>query len=660
MYIQQPMFRPTSTWRPTPIKDLPRWADKRIGLDLETHDPQLTKLGPGPRRDGRIIGFSFCLDTHRRPYYVPIDHAGGGNVCRNHALQYLRDQVSAFRGEVVGANLTYDLDFLAEVGIEFHPSVKFRDVQLAAPLLNELHISYSLDAIAGRMGIPLKADDQLVAAGRAWALPNVKKEMWKLPAEFVGDYAEYDALLPLLILEEQKKELRSQDLWGVWELESDVLPVCLAMRRRGVAIDTKKLQEISDWALQVETEEMAKVKAATGVELGAGDTAKAALLARALGEIGIECPLTKKTKKPSVKADFLRAHDHPVTRAILRAKQFAKLRTTFCKQVWEQLIKGRVHCTFNQLRTEKPGQKDSIGAAFGRFSSTNFNIQNQPIRNKEYGKLWRSIYVPDSGRDWACGDFSSQEPRLAVHFACLMGYPGAESTAQLYRTNPGTDPHSATAAQMFPKQWARLSASYEAGPEKGGKEYEEAERLRSTSKTLFLGLCYGMGGGKLCVQLGLPTMKKSFVNSKGEEIKYLGAGPEGQRLLDQFHARVPYIGMLAKEAKRRAEIRGYVTTISGRRCRFRRFKGEYIETHKALNRIIQGSAGDQAKAALRDLHKAGVPIQMTIHDEFDWSASSKEEMMLVGEIMTKAIKLRVPSRVDIEYGPNWGQLENKL
>jgi DNA polymerase I-like protein with 3'-5' exonuclease and polymerase domains len=170
-----------------------------------------------------------------------------------------------------------------------------------------------------------------------------------------------------------------------------------------------------------------------------------------------------------------------------------------------------------------------------------------------------------------------------------------------------------------------------------------------------------MGGGKLCRNLDLPTVLKSFVSRRtGEKVEYLAPGPEGEKILKQFHERVPYIGMLAKEAYARAEKRGHVMTHSGRRCRFRKYNGEYIELHKALNRIIQGSAGDQMKMALCDLHRAGIPIQLTVHDEVDWSATCQEQMRQAGEIMRNAMTLRVPSKVDIEYGPDWGHLTTKL
>lgn len=620
-----------------------------MSIDIETHDPQLTRLGPGPRRDGRIIGISFCFDSTRLPYYLPIAHYSGGNLPLSHVWAYLKDQIAGFRGEIVGANLQYDLDFLAQEGIVWHPSVRFRDVQLAAPLINELHLSYSLENIAKRGKVPSKDEGKLRDATRRYGLGNHKKEMWKLPAQFVGEYAEYDALLPLIILSLQEKEIAAQGLGRVWDLETDCLPIALSMRRTGVRIDWKKLQEIDDWAAKIEREEMDKVRALTGIKVGFGDTSKSALLAKCLEVIGLVVPLTSETQKPSVKADFLRAHPHEVTNAILRAKQFAKLRTTFCKQVWEQKVGDRVHCTFNQLRTQKPGQDDSMGAAFGRFSSSDFNIQNQPIRNAEYGQLWRSIFVPDEGLQWCCCDFSAQEPRLTVHFAALNRLPGAEAMARRYREDPTIDPHAATAAMMF-EEWGSL--------EPGGGAWKTK---REQGKTLFLSWVYGKGAGKIARELGYATEWKEFTSKRtGEVVRYEAPGPEGQRFIDKFNARVPFVKILSDACKKMARERGYVQTLSGRRCRFRKYGGEYIETHKSLNRVVQGSAGDQVKYALRDLWNAGIRPQLTVHDDVSKSCGSEDEMREMGRIMRDAVQLRVPSKLDVEYGPSWGELTRKV
>jgi DNA polymerase I-like protein with 3'-5' exonuclease and polymerase domains len=180
-----------------------------------------------------------------------------------------------------------------------------------------------------------------------------------------------------------------------------------------------------------------------------------------------------------------------------------------------------------------------------------------------------------------------------------------------------------------------------------------AEIKRKEAKSIFLGLCYGMGGAKLCRQLGLPTkMVTSYRSGKLIEV----AGDEGQALLNRFNDLVPFVRQLAKKADVTAASRGFVRTLSGRRCRFPvRKDGSYDWTHKALNRIIQGSSADQTKRAMVEIARAGYALQLQVHDEIDLSVSSREEAEAVAEIMATCVPLEVPSVVDVEIGPSWGE-----
>ena len=122
---QIPLFEPASDWRAPELSSLPSWKGaKRVCVDIETRDPQLLKLGPGVRRDGYIVGVSFAIEDGPC-HYLPVAHEAGGNLPKEHVFQYLRDQAAVYRGlgtVIAGANLgPYDLDFLEEAGISFHP-----------------------------------------------------------------------------------------------------------------------------------------------------------------------------------------------------------------------------------------------------------------------------------------------------------------------------------------------------------------------------------------------------------------------------------------------------------------------------------------------------------------------------------------------------------
>ena len=176
-----------------------------------------------------------------------------------------------------------------------------------------------------------------------------------------------------------------------------------------------------------------------------------------------------------------------------------------------------------------------------------------------------------------------------------------------------------------------------------------------------LGMMYGMGKNKLAGQLDLPV-------------------EEASELIAAFHQKVPFLKGTVEAVMRRIEkpsSGGAIRTLLGRKCRFPLWEpvawgvnkalpyeqavveyGSRIKragTYKGLNRLIQGSAADQTKAAMVALHKAGFRILLQVHDEIAVSVKNKDEAEAAAEIMRKAVDLEVPSKVDVELGNSWGQ-----
>lgn len=650
--MQLPMFETGSGWRAPRLSELPTdWnRAKRIGLDCETCDPHLKTLGLSVRRGGFIAGISFAMEDGPS-YYLPLRHKGGDNMVEGPeaVLQYIREQAHAFTGEIVGANLPYDLDYLAEVGVHF-PNIKyFRDVQIADPVINELHMSYSLHNIALRHGLPGKDENLLRIAAAEYGI-DPKKDMWQLPARYVGPYAEVDAVRPLQILRKQERMIDELDLWKIYNLESKVLPVLVKMRRRGVLIDQDRLTRIEDWSLEQEAGALRKVKVHTGCNIAVGDVWKAGAIAPALEAIGITLKKTT-TGAPSIDKDVLSRIDHPVAKALGWARKTNKLRTTFAASVRRYMVDGRIHCSFKQMAQEDEDGTQK-GARYGRLSCVEPNLQQQPSRD-EFANEWRSIYIPDEGGEWATLDYSQQEPRWTTHFAAIMNLPGAKAAAQAYHDNPKLDNH-------------QFMADITGLP-------------RKAAKNIYLGLCYGEGGAKLCRELGLPTRwavsygkgrerrteyrddeesAKQLRREVGDGFIYAAAGPEGQKILDTFDARAPFIRQLAKAASKVASSRGYITTGGGRRLHFpEREDGTFDWTHKGLNRLIQGTSADQAKASLVALDEAGVPLQLQVHDDFNFSCYERKQAFMASEIMQNVMPALVPFRVDVEIGPSWGEIK---
>lgn len=644
-WVQRPMFDPRSSWLPP--KNLPRWdGARRVAIDVETRDEKLKTLGPGVRRGAYIVGVAVAIEDGPS-MYLPIRHAAGDNLPEEAVLEYLRTEAAGFMGDVVGANLQYDLDFLAEAGVAFRRPRFFRDcIKVAEPLIDELQDDYSLDGVAARYAIPGKDEAGLREAARAWGL-DPKAELWKLPARHVGAYAEQDVRLPLRLLRLQERRIEEQDLWRVYDLESRVLPVLVKLRRRGVRINVAKLEEVRRWSEAEEAKALDEVCARSGVRVEIGKVWLPEPAQRLLAALGVTPPKTK-TGKPSAKRDVFEAIAHPAARAFVRARKCNKVRTSFVASIERHMVNGRIHCTFNQMRGESMGGDDSDGAAYGRLSAVLPNLQQQPARDPEIGPMWRSIYVPEEGLLWAACDYSGQEPRMTVHYASRVKCPGGPEMAARYVANPDLDLHQATADLCFP-------------------DLEDRKRARSNAKAIFLGLCYGMGGGKLCRQLGLPLLGEAETRERREKLIAKGvlprsksaglqfAGPEGQALIDKFHAMVPFVRDLARKAQDKAEKVGYVRTLSGRRCRFRYVDGHLDESHKALNRIIQGSSADQTKTAMVEADRAGFWLQLQIHDELDLSVRDRAEAEALAELMRTCVPLDVPSKVDVEIGPSWGE-----
>lgn len=646
--MQLPLWAPDSAWRPPVLADLPDWTGaKRVCVDCETHDEHLKQLGIGVRRGGYITGISFAIEDGPK-HYLPFAHQGGDNLPMQNVLRYMRDQAKSFKGDLVGANLSYDLDYLWEQEILFPQVRYYRDIQIADPLIYELHNSYSLDNIAKRHGLPGKNEDLLREAAGAFGV-DPKSGMWRLAARYVGEYAEDDADQPLKVLRKQERRIDELDLWNIYNLESEVLPVLVKLRRRGVRIDQDQLTRVEEWTLEQEREALALVQRETLVDVGVGNVWKASAIAPALEHIGIRL---KKTKagQPSIDKDVLASIDHPVANSLAWARKTNKLRTTFAKSVRDYMVNGRIHCTFNQIarQTESGDQK---GARYGRLSCTGPNLQQQPSRDS-FAKMWRSVYLPEEDTQWSCNDYSQQEPRWVTHIAAGMDLDGARIAAQAYRDDPTIDNH-------------QFMADLTGLP-------------RKEAKIIYLGVCYGEGGGKLCDDLGLPTRwalrhgrygtPLEFFDDKedafkrrselGEGFVWRAAGKEGQHILDTFNERAPFIRELARAAERRAKSKGQVVTEAGRVLHFpQRQDGSYDWTHKALNRIIQGNSADQTKKALVEVDRAGHHLMLQVHDDLNSSVENREEGEAISKIMSEVVQGEVPFLVDNELGVSWGEIE---
>lgn len=639
MKTQLPLFAPESSWRPPELSSLSAWGGaKRVCLDVETFDPNLKDTGPSVRTGGHLAGIGVGIEGGPS-YYLPMRHAEGDNLDAEGVMRYITEQAKHFDGEIVGANLSYDLDWLWDAGVKFPNVKRYRDILIAEPLLDDNKFSYSLDSTAETWVGELKDKSLMEEAARAYGMTS-KSDLGKfihlLPARFVGLYGEQDVKLPLKVLQLQEQELEKQGLNEVWDLESDLLPVLVKMRQRGVAVDETRLMEVELRCLEERIDAAEEFSRLTGVKIGPEDDMQKGALVKGFRAIGMDIDPEMSIDKGFIK---LHAKTVPAVAALEKLRKWNTLRKLSIEPTKNHLVNGRIHCTFNQLATDKDNGKGSKGARYGRLSCEHTNMQQQPARDEEIAPIWRRIYMPDGDGLWAANDYSQQEPRMLVHFAEQVydlqrsDYPmqSANVAANEYRTNPETDNH-----QMM----ADLA----------GIDRKEA-------KILFLGLCYGMGQEKLCNDLGLPTKVITLQRGPRKGQKMVVAGSEAERIINRLHAKLPFLKQMENFCKEMATERGYIKTLSGRRCRFRLDDEglNYWGTHKALNRLIQGSSADQTKRAMVLGDREGFALQLQVHDEIDLTVENPEEAHALAKVMRNCVELQVPSKVDVELGPSWGE-----
>ena len=583
-----------------------------IAIDLETNDPKLRMHGPGAHRGGYIAGIAIGTEAGFRGYY-PIAHENDeDNLPREKVLAWLRQQL-ALPVPKIGAHLLYDLIFVDAAGVA--SCGPYFDIQNAEPLLDENRYVYSLDSLAQKYLKTGKYEDEMVA----WIEKHLgvkrhhKEHIWRVPAKIATKYTIGDVDLPLRIFKQQEAELKKLDLWHLFLMESKLIPMLAAMHRRGVRVDLDKAEQLYRSLAERQNMRMAQVKQESGLDVAPWN---ARSIAKVFDQLGIEYGYTEKTGAPSFTKTFLAQHEHPIAKLVLNIRHLGRLKETFVKGfVLESNYKGRIHCQFNQLKS------DENGTVTGRFSSSQPNLQQIPVRGGD-GKSIRKLFLPEQSQAWNKLDWSQIEFRLVVNDALeldrrgLCECPGAREMAREFNTNPKADFHQIVADMIK-------------------RDRDEV------AKRINFGIIYGMSIDTLCRELGIPR-------------------EEGEALLREYHERVPFMRPLMEHYKNKAKDEKVVRTLYGRRRHFQ----QSAFTYAALNARIQGSAADIMKAAMVKVWESGVcavvgaPL-LTVHDELDLSspdtAAGHEAVAEIKHIMENAATLSLPLKVDVGSGPSWGE-----
>jgi DNA polymerase I-like protein with 3'-5' exonuclease and polymerase domains len=615
------IYKPQTEWLPPDsFPDLSKYDE--IAIDLETKDPELKKLGSGSvTGKGHMVGIAVAVSDWSG--YYPIRHEGGGNMEIRKVLNWFEDVLKTPATKIFH-NAMYDVCFIRAEDLKINGDIV--DTMIAASLVDENRFRYDLGSL-GRDYVGIGKNEAVLNETAAiWGV-DPKSEMYKLPAMYVGEYAEQDAVLTLKLWQEMKKEIVSQELASIFEVEKELFPCLVDMRFLGVRVDIEAAQKLKEELVQEEKQCLEKVWKETGesVQIWAARS-----IEKVFQKLSLPYDKTEKTGAPSFTKNFLQNHPNPIVNSIARAREINKAHTTFIDTILKHEHNGRIHAEINQLRS------DQGGTVTGRFSYANPNLQQIPARNKDLGPKIRSLFIPEQDHTWGCFDYSQQEPRLVVHYAELdrkngnITAEGLEDVLDAY--NDGDADFHTIVADM-------------------------ANIPRTQAKTINLGLFYGMGKNKLQAELGLDKA-------------------DAEELFAQYHSKVPFVKQLMYSVMERAQDAGRIRTLLGRRCRFNLWEPnqfginkalpyeeairEYASvrrafTYKALNRLIQGSAADMTKKAMVELHKEGITPHIQVHDELDISVNNNADK--IKEIMEHAVDLKVPNKVDYESGPNWGNIK---
>lgn len=491
---------------------------------------------------------------------------------------------------------------LARAGLRLE-GVAF-DTLLAAYLLDPAEGSYPLENLCPRyLGL------DLLGPGEGEEGPLLAE-----PLPRVGAAAAAVALLAP-VLEERVDRAGLRRL--LLEVEMPLSAVLAKMQAAGVAVDVEYLREMSEKVGDRMRTLEEEVYRHAGERFNIGSPQQLAVVLYQK----LRLPVLKRTQKgraPSTDADVLeklRDH-HPIVEALLAYRELAKLKSTYLDAL-PPLVNprtGRLHTTYNQ-----------VGAATGRLSSVNPNLQNIPVRG-ELGRQIRRAFVPGGpDRLLLVADYSQIELRVMAHLS------GDEAMAEAFAA--GKDFHAATAAKVF-----------------GVPEDQVDGAMRSRVKQINYGLPYGMNAYGLASRIGITP-------------------DEAQEFIEAYFAQFPRVREFLERQVARATAEGFTETILGRRRYLPELQSSNPRVREmgrrmALNAPIQGGAADILKLAMirvdRDLEASGLDCLMvlTVHDElvFDVAEADLEPAAkVVREAMEQAYPLSVPLKVDLGWGRNWAE-----
>jgi DNA polymerase I len=605
------------------------WLARARATGVLALDTETTSLAV---HDAGLVGLALAV-APGEACYVPLAHCAGGGAegglfapdvlpDQLPVRQVLADLVALWADgsvRVVGHNWGYDWQVLLNAakaaGIAFPwPEVWEDTLLLSGCLAAGLH-GHGLDELA-RLHLQHVMIPFAEVAGRGQAQVTFDRVGLVAATAYAAEDA--DATLRLwAVLSAQLAEAGDgvQRVYG--EIEKPLLPVIVGMEQVGVRVDVPTLRALSlRLGDELATLEQV-VQGAAGLATLNVQSPKQ-LAAVLFDDLKLGSPKLQKAR--STAADVLEElaeqtpPDSPggqLLAALLTHRQLAKIKSTYSEALVQQVhgVTGRVHTHYQQ-----------IGAATGRFSSSNPNLQNIPIRSP-LGREIRAAFVPEPGWVMASADYSQIELRLLAHLS------GSVALTEAFVA--GADIHTHTAALI------------------AGKKLDDVTKdERRAAKFVNFGLVYGMGARSLAGQMGC-------------------AVSEAERWIAAYFARYDRVKDYMEANKAAARAQGFVETLLGRRVWLPEIGGAHGgkragAERAAINAPLQGSNADVIKLAMPKVAAALVGkrarLLLQVHDELVFELPPEEQAWFgeaIPALMSEVVTLRVPLKVEIGFGPNW-------
>ena len=580
--------------------DLSALVDRCVAGGAFAFDTETDNVDP---MAADIVGFSLSC-AEKEAYYVPIRCPDSPAVSIEAAQRQL-GRLFASKSLIVGHNIKYDIHVVRRIGLSVGNDIF--DTMIAAWVIEAESNSFSLESLAERLlGLSGLSFEEVVEKGKTFDSVPIATA-----TRYAAEDADFTFRLFLLLREELAKEKLEEIFFS---LEMPLIPVLAAMEEKGIVVNASELRvygrELEKDLADIEK----KVWALVGHDFNLAST-------KQLQEVLFverKLPVQKKTKTgystDTAVLEELAPLD-PVPELILRQRMLAKLKNTYVDTLAGLAEReGRIHTTYIQT-----------GAATGRLSSKDPNLQNIPIRDEE-GRRIRASFTAAPGNLLISADYSQIELVVMAHLS------GDENLIAAFKE--GVDIHRRTAAFIF-----------------GIDESEVSPENRRVAKTINFGVIYGMSAFRLARDLGIPNSK-------------------AQTFIDAYFSTYSGVAAFIQKTIAETEASGYATTMFGRRRRIAailsRNKTEQQAAQRvAVNTPIQGSAADIVKRAMLSVDKAlraelpSVAMLLQVHDELLFEAPEADidrAREIIRKEMESAASLSVPLRVSVETAFSWGDM----